>query len=395
MINFFDWLVGKTSTSNTKEADNTIVCRELFQLAQEYSLRDLAFQTCVNLIANAVGKCEFRTYKNNKEIMGAEAYLWNVEPNVNQNSTAFLHKMIAKLYTKNEVLIISTRGFDGMEHLVIADSFDKQGEYPSKPNEYKNVIVGDFAYNKTFRESEVMHLTLNNKDIKKVLDAMYMSYYKMVAAAQKAYGFEKGNHLKVHVDQAMQGDQKFAENFKYMMEEQVKPFFTSDNAVLPEFNGYLYEELGERSGSDTRDIRAMYDDIFDFTARAFNIPTVLMSGQVAGTEDALNQWLTVCIDPLCDQLQEEANRKRYGLEEWKKGNYLRIDTSCLIHFDVFANASNVDKLVGSGTFSVNEIRRAAGQPRIEEDWADRHMITKNYATIEEVLKALGGGEQNE
>ena len=176
------------------------------------------------------------------------------------------------------------------------------------------------------------------------------------------------------------------------MEEQVKPFFTSDNAVLPEFNGYLYEELGERSGSDTRDIRAMYDDIFDFTARAFNIPTVLMSGQVAGTEDALNRWLTVCIDPLCDQLQEEANRKRYGLEEWKKGNYLRIDTSCLIHFDVFANASNVDKLVGSGTFSVNEIRRAAGQPRIEEDWADRHMITKNYATIEEVLKALGGGE---
>ncbi len=55
-----------------------------------------------------------------------------------------------------------------MERLAIADSFVKNGDYPSKENEYTGVTVGDFAYNKTFREHEVMHLTLNNRDVKRV-----------------------------------------------------------------------------------------------------------------------------------------------------------------------------------------------------------------------------------
>lgn len=136
----------------------------------------------------------------------------------------------------------------------------------------------------------------------------------------------------------------------------------------------------------------MYDDIFDFTARAFHIPTVLLSGEIAGTSDAFNRWLTLCIDPLCDQLQEEINRKRYGLKAWQNGNYLRIDTSSLIHFDMFAQANNVDKLVSSGVFTVNMILDAAGIPPIDEPWANEHFITKNYAPVSEVLEPVQGGE---
>lgn len=392
-INFFKWLVEKTAT--TQQVDSAIVCTELFQLAQEYALRDLAFQTCVNTIGNALGKCEFRTYRNHEEVQGAEAYLWNIEPNINQNSTAFLHKLIAKLYTENEVLIISTKGFDGMERLAIADSFFKNGDYPSKENEYTGVTVGDFAYNKTFREHEVMHLTLNNRDVKRVLDQLYESYGKMIAAAQKIFGFENGQHWKVHVAQMAQGGDGWEKQFQAMMEAQIKPFLQSENAILPEFDGYDYQNMSTGSSKDSRDIRAMYDDIFDFTARAFNIPTVLLSGEIAGTSDAFNRWLTLCIDPLCDQLQEEINRKRYGLKEWQRGNYLRIDTSTLIHFDLFANANNVDKLISSGAFSINEVRRAAGQKEIDEEWANKHMITKNYSTIADALLAAGGGEKNE
>ena len=72
-------------------------------------------------------------------------------------------------------------------------------------------------------------------------------------------------------------------------------------------------------------------------------------------------FLTNCIDPLADQIQEEINRKRYGYEGWKKGDYLRVDTSSIIHFDMFANAANVEKLVGSGAFTINDVLRAANQ----------------------------------
>lgn len=386
---FFDWLVGKTAT---QESTGTGVDYRVFiELAQEYSLRQLAFFTCVNMIANALGKCEFKTYWGGKEIKAREYYTWNVEPNPNQNSTAFLHKMVAKLYTENEALIIAGEA-DGIQYLSVADSFTKLHTYPVQENVYQNVIVGDVSYRKKFYESDVLHLTLNNDDVKKVLDAMYDTYSRMISAAQKAFGYDFGQHWKVHLDSTPQGDESFTKNFAKMMENQIKPFLQSENAILPEYNGYDFQNMAPQGRGTSRDIKALYDDIFEFTAKAFNIPKILQSGEVAGMTDVMNWWLTICIDPLCDQLQEEINRKRYGYTEWKRGNYLRIDTSSLIHFDMFAQANNVDKLVSSGVFTVNMILQAAGIPPIDEEWADEHFITKNYAPIAEVLKSVQGGE---
>jgi phage portal protein BeeE len=49
----------------------------------------MAFWSAVNIVANAVSKCEFKTFLNGKEDKGKEYYLWNIEPNKNQNSSDF------------------------------------------------------------------------------------------------------------------------------------------------------------------------------------------------------------------------------------------------------------------------------------------------------------------
>ena len=151
------------------------------------------------------------------------------------------------------------------------------------------------------------------------------------------------------------GKKGWNEVFGEMLSNQVKPFLTSENGVLPEFDGYKYEDVGGNPDTQrsTRDIRALVDDIFDFTARGFLIPPVLIFGDVADSKDAMTRWLTTCIDPLCDQLSEEINRKRYGFSEWKDGTYLQIDTSAILHFDLFGNAANIEKLIGSAAFCGN------------------------------------------
>ena len=388
MAKFFDWIIN--STAKTKSTGTNLDCKVFVELAQEFSLRKLAFLTCTNMIANAIGKCEFRTYRDGKEIREREYYLWNVEPNPNQNSTAFLHKMITKLYEDNEVLVISSKAADGFEYLNVADTFTQKWEYPVEKNAYINVTVGDRAYGKTFYEDEVLHLKLNHNDIKPVLYAMYSNYSNMIAAAEKAFGYDFGQHWKVHIDQIAQGDANFEEDFNEMMRNQIIPFLKSDNGVLTEYDGYKWENMSKSGNSNSRDIRAMYDDIFDFTAKAFNIPSVLQSGNVADTSEAINRWLTTCIDPLADQLQEEINRKRYGYNGWRKKSYLRVDTSTLMHFDMFEQANNIDKLISSGVFTINMILEAAGMATVNESWADEHFITKNYAPIDEVLTVKGG-----
>ena len=388
-LNFWKWLAGGKARSPTTVE---ITCRELMAAAQEFQLRDLAFWSCANMIANAVARCEFRTFRGGKEIQEREHYLWNVEPNVNQNSTAILHKLVAKLLTDGECLVISTRQREGYDALVVADSYMLSGCYPSKQNEYTDVQVGDVSYEKTFREREVLHLRLNHVNIKPVLDGLYTSYCRLITAAMKRYEWDKGQHWKVHVEQMAQGKEDFTAKFTAMIEEQVKTFLDSNGAILPEFDGYAYTNEGGKSTVDLADIQAQAKDIFAFTAKALQIPAVLIDGTVQGTEDAQARFLPGCIDPICDQLQEEINRKRYGYEAMRRGDYLRVDTSGILHFDMFANAGNLEKVVGSAVFTVNDILRAAGLPTIPEPWADEHYLTKNIATLSESVTSVSGAK---
>lgn len=391
-ISFLRWLTGGKNGGSIREVNVT----EMEAAAKELSVRIMAFQVCVNMIANFIGKCEFKTFQDKKPCKGAEYYMLNVEPNVNQNSTQFWHEMIYRLFKDNEALAISTNHRDGHEMLVVADSWDKPDKYPSKQNEYRNVIVGEVTYKKTFRENEVIHLRLNHTDIQPVLDAMYGCYSRMIHAAQKSYTRGKGVRLKVKVDQIASGEENYAAKFKELMDTQVRPWINSDSGVLPQFEGYEYTEVGGETaakGETTRDIRAMVDDIFTFTARCMGITPVLITGEVADSKDAMNRTLTTCIDPLCDQIQEELIRKRYGFEEWKKGNYIQIDTTTIIHFDMFANAANVEKLIGSGAFSINDVLAAAGLPEIDAPWANNHWLTLNIGTMEAAARAADNGEK--
>lgn len=49
-LNFFKWL------RNEAALNNDIVCRELLESAQELQIRNLCFWTCVNMVANAIGR---------------------------------------------------------------------------------------------------------------------------------------------------------------------------------------------------------------------------------------------------------------------------------------------------------------------------------------------------
>ena len=63
---------------------------EYASLVADIYIREMAFWSAVNLVANAVSKCEFKTFMNGKKPK-ARIYLWNIETNKNQNSSAFLH----------------------------------------------------------------------------------------------------------------------------------------------------------------------------------------------------------------------------------------------------------------------------------------------------------------
>lgn len=364
---------------------------EYASLVFDVYIRELAFWSAVNLVANAVSKCEFKTFLNGKETKGKEYYLWNIEPNKNQNSSAFLHKLIAKLYRENECLVIEQNG-----QLLVADSFTRKS-YVLYEDVFTQVQIEDFTFNRSFVQSEVLYYNLNEENIRKLVNGLYDSYSKLIAYSMKSYQRSRGTKGVFEYDTVPVSGSEERKAFDALINDKIKKWLESDSAALPLGRGQKWHELEHKTYSNetTRDIRAQIDDIFDFTARSLNIPPSLLRGDVQDTSKAVDQLLTFCVDPLVDMLQEEINRKRNGYTGYSQGTYLKIDTKTIKHVDLFSVAEKIDKLISSGGFCINDIRIAVGDEPIDESWAWQHWMTKNYETIEQAMKALEGGEDSE
>ena len=60
------------------------------QLEEEFTevfFKELATACAINMIANTIAKCEIRTFIKGKPEKKEEYYLWNYEPNQNENSS--------------------------------------------------------------------------------------------------------------------------------------------------------------------------------------------------------------------------------------------------------------------------------------------------------------------
>lgn len=387
-MGLISWLASKLGGSTP--LSGVYIDEALEQYFNEVHIREVAFWSTVNLIANAVSKCEFKTYVKGKETKGAEYYLWNVEPNKNQNSSAFIHKWISQLYWNNECLIIEQNG-----QLLVADSFVKT-PYALFDDVFSQVTVKDFTFEKTFRQSEVLYFELSEKNMRNVINALYESYLKLISYAMKAYQKSRGTKGVFNYDTIPVAGTEERKAFDSLINDKFKKFMESGDAIIPLGRGQSFTDIGSKtySNENTRDIRAMIDDVSDFTAKAFGVPPALLRGDVQDTSKAIDQLLTFCVDPLVDMIQEEINRKRIGQADYVNGTKIVIDTKAIKHIDLLGVSTSIDKLISSGCFTINDIRKIVGEEPVEEEWANQFFMTKNYATVEELLKDLEGGEKS-
>lgn len=378
-ISAIEWLKEKFFSGSASLGTANIDMSEYWELAASVYTRELAFESAVNLIANSVAKCEFKIYRKNQLFKDDEYYLWNVEPNKNQNSSEFLKKLINKLYRDNECLVVST----DLGELLIADSYEKT-DYALVNDLFTNVTVKDYTFKRSFRMNEVLFFRLNNNDLRSLLNGLHADYGKLYEYSKKAFQKSRGQKGVLNISARAQGDANFEENLRKMMQDRFKPYFDADSAVLPLTEGYSYSEQDRKTynADSTRDIRAQVDDMFSFTARAFGIPPVLLLGEVINPTMATNQLLTFCIDPLTDLLMEEINRKRFGRKEYLSGNKVVIDTKTIKHIDLLEVATSIDKLISSGAFCIDEIRMTVGEEPLGTEFGRQHWITKNYERIE-------------
>lgn len=346
------------------------------EVTAEVFYKELAIQSCVNLIANTVARSEFRTYDKGKEVRKDNYYLFNIEPNPNKSASKFWRQVIHNLIHNNEALVVQNEGY-----FYIAEEFTCK-KFAFREYLYSGIVIDGLQLKESKIEPEVLHFELHNEKIRTCIEGLYTSYAKLIATSQKSYKKNNSWRGKVNVPTNYPQTVKAQEELQDLFQNKFRRFFEAENdAVIPLTNGLSYEEL-KSGGTEGRDIRSFIDDIFDYTAMAFQVPPLLMKGGVADTDNSVSNFLTFCVNPLAELIADEVNRKLYKKEKYLESSYLKVDTSHIRAVDIKHIANALDVLTRIGAYSVDDSLKALGMEPLRTEWSTCRWLTKNYERIE-------------
>lgn len=387
-MKFFDWLGRKLNPpEGVKEIDLSAYRDE----AADAVLLDVyAMFTAVQLIANLLSGCEFRTFYGGKERKGAEWAALNFRPNRNQNGAEFKHELTSRLLLSGEVLCVKLR--DGQ--YIIADGFNIETRtlYDSV---FSQVSKDGFTFDNTWYSGDVIYLKSAANAKQAWLRSVMQVYNKLLSSSSERFQNADGERGILTVSAMAQGAQDFEQKFDKLMNDYFKKYFKSRNAVLPLFDGYSYEvKNASRTGQYTNDLSAvktLADEAIGRAGQLFGIPPSYIRGEAAEILEAQTAALTNCIKPLAVQIGAELTAKLFSLDEICGGSYVQVDTGGIIHRDLIGSAQAVTQLAGAG-FSGDELRKAIGQPATCEKWAQERFMNRSFGEIKSVIAE--GGEEN-
>lgn len=383
-MGFVNWV--KNIFGNRKE----VTLKECFyNLGIDYFYKKLAVETCIDLIANSLTKCEIQTFEKGKKKRGENYYLLNVQPNANQNAFEFMHRLVRKLLLESECLVVMQG-----DQLFIVDGYNVT-DFVLKENYYTDVVVGDLLFDKTFHESEVLHFKLRDENMMAVIDGMYESLGKLLVSSMDFYKRKNNKRILIKGDFLRAQDEETQKEIDTMFEEQLKNWFDPNKAgsAFQLIKGYEFEDMSDAqtagSNHTSRDIAELINDIFHYVAMAFHVPRGILKGDVADIENQIDSFLMFGINPIAQLIQDEFNRKMYSKKEYLERTYLKVDTSRIKVTDLTKFANAADKLFAIGGFSINDILEELGGEPIDEEWANHRYVTKNY----ERADSPRGGEE--
>ena len=118
------------------------------------------------------------------------------------------------------------------------------------------------------------------------------------------------------------------------------------------------------------------------TAIAFNVPPQLLIGNVADTQNSLDNMLDLCIRPLSEMIEDELNRKIFG-RKVLSGKRIIVNTHNIIKADITELAGAIDILTRNSVNTIDDNLEMLGRERIEEDWSQMRFATKNYMPLDD------------
>lgn len=350
-------------------------------------LKRMALDVVLNYVARSISQSEFRVYKDNELNKKDWYYKLNVRPNKNMSASDFWHQFIYKLINDNEALIV----MNDDNELLIADDFEKT-EYAVYEDRFRSVTVKNYTFKKSFPMNRVIYLQYNNDKMDRFINGLFSDYGELFG---RMVDFSlRNNQIRSTVDiegvsNTTSGETR--ERLQKFVNKLYKQFSESSVAIVPQTKGLQYNEVASGSGSQSYgEISSLKNEFVTDVAKAVGVPPALVHGEMADLEANEKAYIKYCIKPLLKQMEKELNAKLFNQREYLNGDH--VDVVGIDKPDIFELAESIDKLIGSGTFNRNELRKKLGEEPIDQAELDEFVLTKNYETAGQNNLEGGDGE---
>lgn len=353
-------------------------------------LKIMAKNTVLDFVARTMSTLEVK-FKNKDGTTDWE-YILNVRPNNDMSAATFWEKFFYRLMDDNEVLVIFTED----NQLLIADDFSRT-EYAVYDDVFTGVTVKDYIFKKSFNMSDVIYIEYNNDKLDRFTKGLFEDYSELFGRIIEIAMRNNQIRGSVSINATATANEKKDENGKTRTEKLqeyvdkiYQAFKTKSVAIVAKVKNIDYEEYTNKQGVSNQsldELNKMKTSLIDDVANAIGVPTALIYGEKADLDSNLDAFRKLCIAPLIKKLQDELMAKIITKKEYQKGE--RIKVSKVLPVSILENATQIDKIVSSGTFLRDEVREVTDYDPLPNGEGQQLIMTKNY---EKVTK--GGENEN-
>lgn len=340
------------------------------QLQGDYDdlhLRQYAVHTVVDKIINVCLLAQFQSEENSDFL-----YKLNYKPNPYYNGNEFKRKIITNMIYNGECLVVKI-----LDDYYVADSFsyDEKTKLFTVTTEYS-------TKEKVYSIDDVIHIRYNNVEFRNFLNSLSNSYdklYKRVLDVQmrqqqiRVYAPFKGVSAK---------NEENSKRFMNFLSGMKKQLENESIAVVPRQDDYDVEEHSQnylgRSAEELGTIENMY---VKQVANILQVPPLLFSGDLADTSEHSKNFVRWCVKPIMNEIANEFNAKQ--TKSSLKNSLITVNTIECVYVSEFEMARDVEKMIGSGVWTIDDVLVQLGKKRENSKDTTRRYLTKNIGIIEQ------------
>ena len=380
--------------TKTKEKESDLILDVSFEQteAKRLYLKKMSIDSVLNFVGRIMSTAKFKVIDTDGKKHKEWEYTLNVRPNLDMSATLFWQRLFYKLLFDNEVLVIFTED----DQLLIADGF-MRNKYAVFEDTFESVSVKDYVFKKKFNMSDVIYLEYSNNELQNITKELFNDYNELFGRMLEIS--MRNNQIRATVSLEGTGtaseetgaDGKTRlERVNGLVNRAFDSFRTSSVAIIPKLKGFEYEEHTNKTNNSNQSIEELTKlkkSLIDDVARLIGVPVALIHGEMADLGFNVESCKKFCINPLIKKLEDELNAKIFTKLEFISG--ARVKVQGVLPRDPVELATQIDKLVSSSTFFIDEVREEFEYEELPEGQGKNLVRTKNYEEVK------GGEKGNE